>query len=134
MKALFKNQRNFGLFVKITAKKQKSVFIFRFLGSWKILMIDFKFFIIYLRKLNKFTGKWNVPAAPDAPQKPETLYYFIGLEDRTQGKLTSINQPVLTWGDETEVPLHKREACKIQKELLGQHLFLSFSETCFFFL
>lgn len=52
--------------------------------------------------LNKFTGKWNVPAAPVSPKKPETLYWFIGLEDRSQGSLTSILQPVLTWGDETE--------------------------------
>jgi len=53
-------------------------------------------------QLEGFVGKWTVPAAPAVPKRPETLYYFIGLEDRTQGKLTSIHQPVLTWGDETE--------------------------------
>jgi hypothetical protein len=52
--------------------------------------------------IQSFTGKWTVPPAPTAPHKPETLYYFIGLEDRTQGKLTTIHQPVLTWGDQTE--------------------------------
>ena len=52
--------------------------------------------------VSEFVGQWPVPAAPKVPKKPETLYYFIGLEDRTQGKLTSIHQPVLTWGDETE--------------------------------
>jgi hypothetical protein len=52
--------------------------------------------------ITKFTGQYTVPAPPTAPQKPESLYYFIGLEDRTQGKLTSIHQPVLTWGDQTE--------------------------------
>lgn len=52
--------------------------------------------------IQSFTGKWTVPPAPTSPHKPETLYYFIGLEDRTQGKLTTIHQPVLTWGDQTE--------------------------------
>ena len=52
--------------------------------------------------IQSFSAKWTVPPAPSAPQKPETLYYFIGLEDRTQGKLTTIHQPVLTWGDQTE--------------------------------
>ena len=49
-----------------------------------------------------FRGRWTVPPIPTSPQRPETLYYFIGLEDRTQGKLTTIHQPVLTWGDQTE--------------------------------
>jgi hypothetical protein len=53
-------------------------------------------------RIQKFSGQWTVPPAPASPQRPETLYYFIGLEDRTQGKLTTIHQPVLTWGDETE--------------------------------
>jgi len=53
-------------------------------------------------QIHKFTGEWTVPPAPAKTQKPETLYYFIGLEDRTQGKNTVIHQPVLTWGDETE--------------------------------
>lgn len=54
------------------------------------------------QKIQKFTGQWTVPPAPVGPEKPETLYYFIGLEDRTQGKNTVIHQPVLTWGDESE--------------------------------
>lgn len=54
------------------------------------------------RQIHSFSGEWTVPPAPLNPHKPETLYYFIGLEDRTQGKNTVIHQPVLTWGDETE--------------------------------
>ena len=56
--------------------------------------------------LHSFSGRWTVPPAPTNPARPETLYYFIGLEDRTQGKLTNIHQPVLTWGDETEGGLY----------------------------
>ena len=52
--------------------------------------------------LERFSGEWTVPPTPQSPMAPETLYYFIGLEDRTQGANTSIHQPVLTWGDETE--------------------------------
>ena len=52
--------------------------------------------------IHSFKGQWTVPTAPPKPQTPETLYYFIGLEDRTQGSKTTIHQPVLTWGDETE--------------------------------
>jgi len=54
------------------------------------------------QKIQKFSGQFTVPPAPVSPHKPESLYYFIGLEDRTQGKNTVIHQPVLTWGDETE--------------------------------
>ena len=54
-------------------------------------------------RIAAFTGTFGpVPQPPASPQKPETLYWFIGLEDRTQGKNTAIHQPVLTWGDETE--------------------------------
>jgi len=53
-------------------------------------------------EMRKFTGQWTVPPAPAVPHEPESVYYFIGLEDRTQGQQTSILQPVLTWGDETE--------------------------------
>jgi hypothetical protein len=56
--------------------------------------------------IESFTARFTVPPAPTAPQRPETLYYFIGLEDRTQGKLTTIHQPVLTWGDQTEGGLY----------------------------
>jgi len=48
----------------------------------------------------KFTGSFNVPANPPRPQKPETLYYFPGMENL--GGPVNILQPVLTWGDETE--------------------------------
>ena len=45
--------------------------------------------------LTSFTASWTVPAKPLHPKSPnETVYYFIGLEDRTQGKLTTILQPV----------------------------------------
>ena len=56
--------------------------------------------------IESFSGRFTVPPRPTAPQRPETLYYFIGLEDRTQGKLTTIHQPVLTWGDQTEGGLY----------------------------
>ena len=59
--------------------------------------------------IHSFTAQWTVPPAPIKPQRPETLYYFIGLEDRTQGKLTTIHQPVLTWGDQTEGGLYDNE-------------------------
>lgn len=59
-------------------------------------------YTINMREMNKFTGQFTVPPAPPTPQQPETVYYFIGLQDRSMGKLTSIHQPVLTWGDETE--------------------------------
>ncbi len=52
--------------------------------------------------VHSFTARFTVPPAPANPRRPETLYYFIGLEDRSQGKLTTIHQPVLTWGDQTE--------------------------------
>ena len=35
-------------------------------------------------RLERFSGEWTVPPAPRSPKAPETLYYFIGLEDRTQ--------------------------------------------------
>lgn len=54
------------------------------------------------REMRKFTGRFTVPPAPPSPHKPETVYYFIGLEDRSMGAQTTIHQPVLTWGDETE--------------------------------
>jgi len=60
-------------------------------------------------QIHSFDAKWTVPPKPTKPQKPETLYYFIGLEDRTQGKLTTIHQPVLTWGDQTEGGLYDDE-------------------------
>ena len=59
--------------------------------------------------IHSFDAQWTVPPAPIKPQRPETLYYFIGLEDRTQGKLTTIHQPVLTWGDQTEGGLYDNE-------------------------
>lgn len=50
---------------------------------------------------SRFTGSWNVPADPPNPRKPETLYYFFGMENLIGGPV-SILQPVLTWGDESE--------------------------------
>ena len=60
-------------------------------------------------QIHSFSSSWTVPPKPKTPTKPETLYYFIGLEDRTQGKLTTIHQPVLTWGDQTEGGLYDNE-------------------------
>jgi len=59
--------------------------------------------------IHSFDASWTVPSKPKSPQRPETLYYFIGLEDRTQGKFTTIHQPVLTWGDQTEGGLYSNE-------------------------
>jgi hypothetical protein len=46
-------------------------------------------------RLARFSGEWTVPPAPSSPKPPETLYYFIGLEDRTQARCMAVMAGIL---------------------------------------
>jgi len=48
--------------------------------------------------LAKFTSTYTIPNNPSNPS-PQTLFYFIGMQDNDASQYLNIIQPVLTWGN-----------------------------------
>jgi len=48
--------------------------------------------------LEKFTSTYTIPNNPSTAS-PETLFYFIGMQDNDSPQYLNIIQPVLTWGN-----------------------------------
>jgi len=49
-------------------------------------------------RLEEFTSTYTIPNDP-ATHTPQTLFYFIGMQDNDDPSLLNIIQPVLTWGN-----------------------------------
>jgi hypothetical protein len=49
--------------------------------------------------LDSFVSTYTTPGNPSAPNGPEVLFYFIGMQNNAYPNAVNILQPVLTWGN-----------------------------------